>query len=66
MDAVEAEVGGLGSDLLADPCAFLAAEHGRQRALLGHLERLARRTGPPSRRSPRRSSPGSPANCRCT
>ncbi|WP_237213466.1 hemerythrin domain-containing protein [Falsiroseomonas oryziterrae] len=42
MDAVEAEVGGLGSDLLADPCAFLAAEHGRQRALLGHLERLAR------------------------
>lgn len=43
MDAVEAEVGGLGSDLLADPCAFLAAEHGRQRALLGHLERLARR-----------------------
>jgi hemerythrin-like domain-containing protein len=42
MDPVEAEVGGLGSDLLADPCAFLAAEHGRQRALLGHLERLAR------------------------
>lgn len=42
MDAVEAEFGGLGSDLLADPCAFLAAEHGRQRALLGHLERLAR------------------------
>jgi hemerythrin-like domain-containing protein len=42
MDAIEAEVGGLGSDLLADPCAFLAAEHSRQRALLGHLERLAR------------------------
>jgi hemerythrin-like domain-containing protein len=44
MDAGEAEFGGLGSDLLADPCAFLAAEHGRQRALLDHLERLARRS----------------------
>lgn len=43
MDPAEAAFGGLGSDLLADPCAFLAAEHGRQRALLGHLERLARR-----------------------
>lgn len=42
MDAVEAEVGGLGPDLLADPCTFLLAEHGRHRALLGHLERLAR------------------------
>ncbi|PWS35875.1 hypothetical protein DFH01_20110 [Falsiroseomonas bella] len=44
MGAVEAEFGGLGPDLLADPVAFLLAEHGRQRALLGHLERLARRT----------------------
>jgi hemerythrin-like domain-containing protein len=42
MDAGKAQVGALASDLLADPCAFLAAEHGRQRALLGHLERLAR------------------------
>lgn len=28
--------------LLADPIAFLSAEHARQMALLGHLERLAR------------------------
>lgn len=28
--------------LLADPIAFLSAEHGRQMALLSHLERLAR------------------------
>lgn len=28
--------------LLKDPVAFLSAEHGRQMALLGHLERLAR------------------------
>lgn len=28
--------------LLADPIAFLLAEHARQLALLGHLERLAR------------------------
>lgn len=28
--------------LLEDPIAFLSAEHGRQMALLGHLERLAR------------------------
>lgn len=48
MDAVEAEFGGLGSDLLADPFAFLLAEHGRQRALLGHLERLARRAHGPA------------------
>jgi hemerythrin-like domain-containing protein len=51
MDAAEAEVGGLGSDLLADPCAFLLAEHGRQRALLGHLERLARHAHRPARRA---------------
>ncbi len=29
--------------LLSDPLAFLSAEHGRQRVLLAHLERLARR-----------------------
>ncbi len=48
MDAAEAEFGALGPDLLADPCAFLLAEHGRQRALLGHLERLARRPHGPA------------------
>lgn len=42
-----AQVGGLDPGLLADPLAFLAAEHARQRALLGHLERLAGdRAGP--------------------
>lgn len=34
--------GGLGAELLTDPLAFLSAEHLRQGALLGHLERLAR------------------------
>jgi hemerythrin-like domain-containing protein len=47
MDGAEAEFGAVGLDLLADPCAFLLAEHARQRALLGHLERLARgQSGP--------------------
>jgi pyridoxamine 5'-phosphate oxidase len=32
----------LASALLEDPVAFLSAEHARQVALLGHLERLAR------------------------
>jgi len=37
-----AEFGRLGRELLSDPIAFLSAEHVRQGALLGHLERLAR------------------------
>jgi hemerythrin-like domain-containing protein len=46
MDGREAQFGTLDPGLLADPLAFLAAEHARQRALLGHLERLAgNRTG---------------------
>jgi hemerythrin-like domain-containing protein len=46
MEGGEAQIGGLDPALLADPLAFLAAEHARQRALLGHLERLAsHRTG---------------------
>lgn len=49
MGTVEVEVGALGPDLLADPCAFLLAEHGRHRALLGHLDRLARRPHGPAR-----------------
>jgi hemerythrin-like domain-containing protein len=49
MDQAHAEVGDFGAELLADPCAFLLAEHGRHRAMLGHLERLARRPHGPSR-----------------
>jgi hemerythrin-like domain-containing protein len=46
MEGGEARFGGLDTALIADPLAFLAAEHARQRALLGHLERLAsNRTG---------------------
>ncbi len=46
MQGREALFGRLDPGLLADPLAFLAAEHARQRALLGHLERLAgNRTG---------------------
>jgi hemerythrin-like domain-containing protein len=46
MDGREAQFGPLDPGLLADPLAFLSAEHARQRALLGHLERLAgNRTG---------------------
>lgn len=41
-----AQFGALDPGLLTDPLAFLSAEHARQRALLGHLERLAgNRTG---------------------
>ncbi len=36
--------------LLADPLAFLSAEHGRQMALLSHLERLARAPAAPGAR----------------
>ncbi len=35
-------VGLLSEELLADPLAFLLAEHARQRVLIAHLERLAR------------------------
>lgn len=46
MEGREAQFGELDPGLLADPLAFLAAEHARQRALLAHLERLAgNRTG---------------------
>jgi hemerythrin-like domain-containing protein len=46
MERREAQFGGLDPALLADPLSFLAAEHARQRVLLGHLERLAsNRTG---------------------
>lgn len=46
MQRRQAQFGGLDPALLADPLAFLAAEHARQRVLLGHLERLAsNRTG---------------------
>jgi hemerythrin-like domain-containing protein len=48
MEGGHAEVGSLQEALLADPLAFLAAEHARQRALLGHLERLARHAGGPA------------------
>ncbi|MBP0464279.1 hemerythrin domain-containing protein [Roseomonas sp. PWR1] len=37
--------GSLDPALLADPLGFLSAEHARQRALLGHLERFARKPG---------------------
>jgi hemerythrin-like domain-containing protein len=42
-----AEFGRLDAGLLADPLAFLSAEHARQRALLRHLERVARAPGAP-------------------
>ncbi|MBR0661979.1 hemerythrin domain-containing protein [Neoroseomonas oryzicola] len=42
-----AEFGPLDAGLLADPLAFLSAEHARQRALLRHLERVARAPGAP-------------------
>lgn len=48
MEGGHAEVGALQESLLADPLAFLAAEHARQRALLSHLERLARHTSGPA------------------
>ena len=43
MEGREARFGRLDPGLLADPLDFLSAEHARQRALLGHLERLARK-----------------------
>jgi hemerythrin-like domain-containing protein len=46
MQGRDAQFGALDPGLLADPLAFLSAEHARQRVLLGHLERLAgNRTG---------------------
>jgi hemerythrin-like domain-containing protein len=46
MEGREVRFGLLDPGLLADPLAFLSAEHARQRVLLAHLERLARkRTG---------------------
>lgn len=44
----EARIGALDETLLRDPLAFLSAEHARQRALLGHLERLARQPSGPA------------------
>lgn len=41
MQGREVQFGALDPGLLSDPLAFLSAEHARQRALLGHLERLA-------------------------
>lgn len=49
MERVRVSIGALPEALLADPIAFLLAEHARQRVLLGHLERLARRPGGPAR-----------------
>lgn len=48
MDSREARFGRLDQGLLADPLDFLSAEHARQRALLGHLERLARKPAGPA------------------
>lgn len=45
MDGAKARIEALPDALIADPVAFLLAEHARQRVLLGHLERLARRPG---------------------
>lgn len=42
MDGGEARIEPLQATLLEDPLAFLSAERARQRALLGHLERIAR------------------------
>lgn len=40
-----------GPELLGDPLAFLTAEHHRQGALVGHLERLARHPDGPGTRA---------------
>ena len=48
MEGGEARIESLAADLLADPLAFLSAEHARQRVLLGHLERLARQSAGPA------------------
>jgi hemerythrin-like domain-containing protein len=49
MDGGEARFGLLDPALLADPVVFLRAEHARQRALLAHLERVARHDEGPTR-----------------
>jgi hemerythrin-like domain-containing protein len=49
MGMAEAVIGGFQPELLTDPCAFLLAEHGRHRAMLGHLERMARLQHGPAR-----------------
>lgn len=48
MEGREALFGAVDPGLLSDPLGFLAAEHARQRALLGHLERLARNPAGPA------------------
>ena len=48
METSEARFGALNPDRFPDPLAFLQAEHARQRALLGHLDRLARNPGGPA------------------
>jgi len=48
MEGPEAQFGEVDAGLLSDPLGFLAAEHARQRALLGHLERLARNPSGPA------------------
>jgi hemerythrin-like domain-containing protein len=48
MEGAQARFGGLDPGLLTDPLDFLSAEHARQRALLGHLERLARNPSGPA------------------
>jgi hemerythrin-like domain-containing protein len=45
----EGVFGSLDPALLEDPLGFLSAEHTRQRAVLGHLDRLARSLAGPSR-----------------
>lgn len=49
MERAKVSIGELPRALLADPVAFLLAEHARQRVLLGHLDRLARLPGGPAR-----------------
>ncbi|WP_198374601.1 hemerythrin domain-containing protein [Neoroseomonas rubea] len=49
MGGPDALFGSLDPALLADPLGFLSAEHARQRALLGHLERFARNPARPGR-----------------
>jgi len=44
MGGRKARIEALPEALLADPLEFLVAEHARQRALLGHIERLARQS----------------------
>ncbi len=44
MGGRKARIEALPEALLAEPLDFLIAEHARQRALLGHVERLARQS----------------------